>query len=99
METTTYGWLKAQAEGRDTAVLITDLTLMHEIRVDALAREDYDSVQACNMVISATVEVLFDREPQFAAESDAYDENLDDERSIAEWTIDWFTSRDAAVTA
>lgn len=87
---TAYDKIVAKAQKETTTTLLLSLHAMADRRTASIARGDSAETQALNMVISGTEQVLIDRFPELDAAIDVWCEECNDERSMAQFIIDWF---------
>ena len=85
-----YNKIVTKAKNETTTTLLLSLSAMDARRTAAVDRGDVDEVKALNMTISATSQVIIDRNPELDAAIDVWCEECDDERSMAQFIIDWF---------
>lgn len=85
-----YNEIVAKAQKETTTTLLLSLHAMADRRTASIARGDSDETQALNMLISGTEEVLIERFPELDNAIDIWCEQCDDERSMAQFIIDWF---------
>lgn len=87
---TPYNKIVAKAQKETTATLLLSLHAMADRRTASIARGDSAETQALNMVINGTEEVLIERFPELDNAIDIWCEECNDERSMAQFIIDWF---------
>jgi hypothetical protein len=91
-----YQTQKDLARGRQTHTLILTLNSLDADRGLAIDVEEWDLVRACNMVISAIIEVLMERMPELDAAIDEWCDDLDGpaaDKTIAQFVFDWYRQR------
>ena len=89
---TSFQKVRAAADKNTTAILVDGLPYLLEMRRAAVELGDGATSASTNLVIHATLDILFERVPQMAADSCQWDEDLDDNRTMAEWVVDWFAA-------
>jgi len=86
-----YDIIKDRAAQEETATLVDVLKMGEAALIAARAADDIDTCQTYNMVNAATMEVLFERDWALDAATLAWCEAMSDDRSLAQFTIDYYT--------
>lgn len=85
-----YDIIKNRAAQEETATLLDVLKMGAAAIETARAAGDHETCQTYNMVNAATMDVLIEREPQLDEATEEWVEDETDDRSMAQFIIDWF---------
>ena len=86
-----YDIIKNRAAQEETATLVDVLKMGEAAFLAAYAADDIETCQTFNMVNCATIEALTERDQFLDAAIDQWCDELPDDRSLAQFVIDYYT--------
>ena len=88
-----YETIKANATNHDTATLLGVVRETDTAQDKARKADDIAYLQSLNMIMSAVLDVIIDRDRDLDLAIDVWCEECNDERSMAQFVLDYFAAQ------